>query len=43
MEKNSGIFPHEIKFQDLQLYSYQKVEEKSKSWGKLEVNHNLTI
>ena len=27
--KNSGIFPHERKNQDLQLSSYPKLEEKS--------------
>ena len=43
MENNYDILSPERKYKNLQLSSNLKVEEKSSSLGKFEVNLNLTI
>ena len=43
MENNYDILSPERKYKNLQLPSNLKVEEKSSSLGKFEVNLNLTI
>ena len=43
MDKNYYILSHERKYKNLKFPSYPKVEEKSSSLGKFEVNLNPTI
>jgi hypothetical protein len=43
MVKNFNILPEERQLHSLQLSSYPKVDGKSSSLGKFEVNLNLTI